>query len=215
MRDRLDVLEHARVFERALIVERFVSARQVALRRHDVTAEMEQDARTCVAERTPPYWPGEAEITAATLPVNGLSSARVHQSIVFFSSGVKNELYSGDAISRAGCVGDQLDEFRRVRGHALAVFEVAMVERQRKIVQIEQGDFAASFADGLHGDGEELAIEGFAPRTAGEREDARWCGHGRKQSRTGLSASWHCGGDLTVNREWQRVHLRRQGSHRR
>jgi hypothetical protein len=47
--------------------------------------------------------PGDAEITAATLPSKGLASARLHQSTVFFSRGVTIELYSGDATRRPWC----------------------------------------------------------------------------------------------------------------
>ena len=73
--------------------------RQDALDRNKVAAQMqEQLAR----ERHRPKAaniPGEAETTAAVFPISEFSSARVHQSNAFLSSGVSIELYSGEATS--------------------------------------------------------------------------------------------------------------------
>ena len=60
--------------------------------------------KSCLAkicDFMPPSGPGEAEITAATLPGNGSGSARHIQSSVFFSNGVMKPLYSGEAIRSA------------------------------------------------------------------------------------------------------------------
>lgn len=61
--------------------------------------------RSCACPRTVPVIPGEAPITAATLPFNALSRGGLDsQSIVFFSTPGTPWFYSGVAISGASAL---------------------------------------------------------------------------------------------------------------
>jgi hypothetical protein len=57
--------------------------------------------------------------------------------------------------------------------------EVAVVERHGVVPHLEERDLRAGAPCGVGGDGREPAIEGFAPRAAGEHEDAGRGGHER------------------------------------
>jgi hypothetical protein len=82
-------------------------------------------------------------------------------------------LYSGLVIRKASWLE------QRFRRSALSGrpsrFEVTVVERQRVVGEIDQGDFAACGAGRSHRGPDQLAVPGIAANAAGEGENL---GHG-------------------------------------
>src|SRR4051794_29624925 len=71
-------------------------------------------------------------------------------------------------------VDEELLEPRAVLRHPLPGFEVLVEQRQRELLQVDQGDLGAGIPGRPGGDGHELLIEGFPAEAAGEGQNA-WC----------------------------------------
>src|SRR4051794_27251160 len=70
-------------------------------------------------------------------------------------------------------VGEELPEPRAVLRHPLPRLEVLIEQRQREILQVDQGDLGTGIPGRRGGDGHELLVVGFAAEAAGESQDSR------------------------------------------
>src|SRR5687768_11566983 len=73
---------------------------------------------------------------------------------------------------------DEFDELLGLGRHAFGVLEVAMINWQLIVIQIEQGHFAAGGLGRVDGLGQQLSIKRLPARAAGEGEDSRIGAHG-------------------------------------
>lgn len=73
--------------------------------------------------------------------------------------------------------GDQRNELRSVFWQALLGFEVAVVEWQREIVQIDMRDLGTGGAHLPNRDREKFLVQRISSRAAREGEDAKWFSH--------------------------------------
>ena len=77
-------------------------------------------------------------------------------------------------------LADEPYQPRGARRQPLRVLEVAVVDRHREFVEIEQGHLASSLASRLDRERKELPVERFSTGAGREGEDAWRSGHGDK-----------------------------------
>ena len=108
-------------------------------------------------------------IRAATFPVNATSSGspgrgRETQSMTFLSTAVIELLYSGQDEQQRLVTFEQLVQPLRVFGLTGGSFQVTVIERQRKVHEIDQRHLTARLACRFRRDTNQLLVERIPAR---------------------------------------------------